>query len=92
MKSDHSRWKIEWGDAIRYMLSYLIETQVEQDQELLYLAQTPRGSLLVSVSISLLTSIFSPSRVLVALHAVSTTCRPRNTSPRASFMIGYKRQ
>ena len=47
-------------------------------------AVTPRGALRVSVSISLLTSSFSPMSRWGNEQAASTTCRPRWTSPFAS--------
>jgi hypothetical protein len=51
------------------------------------LAQTPRGSLLLSVSMSFDTSSLSPMRVEVMAVADSTTCRPRRTSPLASARV-----
>lgn len=70
------------------------------------LAQTPSGTLLTYVSISLLTeegykmkltnkqikadapSSLSPSKIVDAAVAVSTTCNPRSKSPRASECAG----
>lgn len=49
-----------------------------------YLAHTPNGRRLVSVSMSLDTSILSPIKAVGMLQALSTTWRPRRTSPCAS--------
>lgn len=50
-------------------------------------AVTPRGSLLEYVSMSLATSSLSPNNVDVMAVAVSTTWRPRPTSPWASAKV-----
>ena len=50
-------------------------------------AVTPRGSRREYVSMSAATSSLSPRRVDVMAVAVSTTCRPRPTSPSASAYV-----
>ncbi|KAF8185376.1 hypothetical protein K438DRAFT_2156070 [Mycena galopus ATCC 62051] len=53
-----------------------------------HLTYTPNGTFLVPVSMSLLTSKFSPMSVVGMAHAVSTTCSPRRTSSWASGKLG----
>lgn len=48
---------------------------------------TPRGNLILVVSMSLATSTLSPFIKVGIAVMVSTTCRPRNTSPMASACV-----
>lgn len=50
-------------------------------------APTPRGLLRTYVSMSRLTSSLSPTISFGNAHKLSTTCRPRPTSPRASAYV-----